>query len=246
MKTHFLISTISRSASIATRSRQESARGRRAQPCGIRGVAPETEQRLHRAVDRQIGVAPDRGGEVRVVPEGQREVPADLHLVAGLTHAAQRHLVDEPLLGSAGGPAQGLRDLHRRELAPRARRHEPEACQQLAQRFEILRSRRLVIAVDRGQTRRVERFGHGAIRREHRLLDGAMRDAARRLDDVDRLRSVAEHDLGARQIEVDRACGAASREQRLGDPPQQAQLLGHLAALPRRGRPPSITRAASS
>jgi hypothetical protein len=58
-------------------------------------VAPELQRRDEGAVDEEVGVAPDRRGEVGVFRQVQAEVADVLGVVLGLHLGAQDHLVDD-------------------------------------------------------------------------------------------------------------------------------------------------------
>ncbi len=60
------------------------------------------------AVDHQVGIAPDGGGEMAVVFGGQAEVAQILHVVPGLHERAEDHGVDG---GGLRRPPRGVQDL---------------------------------------------------------------------------------------------------------------------------------------
>ena len=59
------------------------------------------ERPFERAMHDQIGIAPDRRGEMRVLVEGQREMPKRIDRVARLLERTQHQVRQDALLGLA-------------------------------------------------------------------------------------------------------------------------------------------------
>ena len=98
----FLSWMISRSASIATRSRRDDWAADLGQVGGDADAA--AERHVEEALHDQVGVAPDGRREMRVGLDRQAEVGARLGGIARLLHGAQDDRVDQALLR----PARGL------------------------------------------------------------------------------------------------------------------------------------------
>src|SRR5262249_51436832 len=177
----------------------------------IRGDAPAARAReAQQAVGDEIGIAPDRGREVRVRVYGEPEMAERLGRVARLLQRAQEHGVDEPRLGaSLGGIEHGLEG--RRGRAPAIQpESQPEALEKARQLADVLRIRWLVDAMQPGQASPQELAGDGLVRGQHALLDQAVRDAALGAHDLLRPTAEVDEDLGLGQVEVNRAAGAAA------------------------------------
>ena len=175
---------------------------------GVRRVrqtaVAELERADQRAVHDQVGIAPDRRGEMGIAAQVEAEMAVVLRGVFGLGLAAQHDLIDE-LLGVAAlhpveneveaAPAGALRLLGKRDVERR---------QELAQRVELLQRRLVMDAVDERRVRPLQRLGGRDIGEDHELLDQPMRVEPRRRDHpVDGVVGL-EHDLALGQIEIER------------------------------------------
>jgi hypothetical protein len=141
-------------------------------------IALACEDALDHAVHEQVGIAPDRAREVRVVLVGEPEVPAVDRRVDRLLHRAQQHGVDllgvDAVLRRIG---DGLEVARLRVVADA--QPQPEGAQVVLQRDLLLRRRALVHAIQRGMLVARDEVGRADVGREHGLLDEAVRVGAR-------------------------------------------------------------------
>ena len=181
----------------------------------------EAQRADQRAVHDEVGVAPDRRGEVRVAPQVEAEVAEVLGGVDGLRLRAQHHLVDEVRDGQRLGPLQDAVEV------AGAQRSEPrqlqvQAVQELAQRQQLLLRGRVVHAVDDRRALGFQRLGGGDVGLDHELLDQAMRrQPLRRHHALDAALRV-EQDLALGQVEVERLAPIAGSRERARRPPTAA------------------------
>ena len=78
---------------------------------GADAARAQAEAADQRAVDQQIGIAPDRRGEMRVAAQRQAEMAEIVGAVLGLRLAAQHQLVDHARVRRAGRALQDLVEL---------------------------------------------------------------------------------------------------------------------------------------
>ena len=162
------------------------------------------QDRLDHAMHQQVGIAPDRAGEVRVGLVGQAEVAAVDRRVDRLLHRAQQHGVDllrvGPLLGRLGDRLElaGLRVVGDRQ----AHAHRLEVA---AQDFLLLGRRAFVHAEQARVLALGDEVGAADVGREHRLLDQPVRLVARARHDLLDAAVVVADDLRLGGLEVDRA-----------------------------------------
>ena len=172
------------SISVAARSCSDVWSARAPRSFGV-GSSPWPSSRRRRAVDDEVGVAPDRRGEVRVRGAGEARVAEVARVVVRLLQRAQdergerllptlglAHVLGDALArlrGEAGrvrrGHAVALRNGRGRHLeVGELREHE----------LDRLRLGRLVDAVERVAPAAREELGDGLVREDHQLLDQRM------------------------------------------------------------------------
>ena len=130
----------------------------------------------------QVGVAPDRRREVRVVLEREPEVPDVPGLVDGLRHRADDRGRDQARVGAVAELRQQVPQVLGRDLLGR-RQPEPELAQELPQRLEPVELRQPVHAVQRRHAMTVEQPRGRDVGRDHAFLDQPVRVVARLLDE---------------------------------------------------------------
>ncbi len=182
---------------------------------GQRGqvVAALGQNGFDEAVHQQIGVAPDRAGEVGVGLESQPEVAAVVRGVDGLLHRAQQHLVDlrrvRALLGGGGKLLKifGLR------LLRQGLRHA-QRLEVLAQGFELFGRGALVHPVQPPLLALGDELGRAHIGRQHGLFDQLVRLVAHARHDAFDAPAFVANDLRLDGLEIHRTTALARRQQR--------------------------------
>ena len=197
---------------------------RASSPVG-KAVVAELEGADQRAVHDQVGIAPDRRGEVRVAAQVEPEMAVVLRRVFGLRLGAQHDLVDE-LLDVAALDASRMRLKPAGRSAPalgsemsRVARNSRSACELLDGAARHGRDRSAACAalssvsaaatLARIMNSSISRCASRRSRRDH-AVDGAVR---------------LEHDLALRQVEIERvALVAGALERAIGgvERPQHA------------------------
>ena len=186
---------------------------------------PFLEQPRQLAVDDQVRIAADGRGEVAVVGSGERVVAAALLAVDGLALGAQQQVAQEALLGLALDRAEDLLKRRGRDFLEVSLELVAEALQDLAQVDQPVRVGAVVHAVDRRLLGEEQVLRHGFVGREHELLDQLVGDVAGLRDDADHEALVVEHDVGVRQVEVDRAAPLAALAQQRGELPHHLEVV---------------------
>ena len=88
-------------------------------PVRIARRCPLDSETLEKPVNDQVGISPDRGGEVRVALAGQTEMPNVSLRINGLLETPQQEHRDNELLGPAHGlREQSLKGMRRHSLGP--------------------------------------------------------------------------------------------------------------------------------
>ena len=133
-------------------------------------VIAETKCADQRAVDDEIGIAPDRRGEVRIAPQIQAEMADVLRGIFGLALRAQHHLVDEMRVLRSRDAVEDRIEL-RCAQRPLLRQPDVEGTQELPQGDDLLDRRLVVDAVHERRLPGFERLRGGDIGEDHELLD---------------------------------------------------------------------------
>ncbi|MNI36929.1 hypothetical protein D3C73_909970 [compost metagenome] len=143
----------------------------------------------------QVGIAPDRRGEVGVAVEVQTEVADVLGAVDGLHLGAQDHFVDHLGVGTVARLVQQLVEafgIGRLALVPGL----ADGVQEVGQVEDLLLAGRVVDAVDQRRADLLQRLGGADVGLDHHLFDQAVRfQRAARLDGGDA--AVGGHDDAA-------------------------------------------------
>ena len=162
------------------------------------------ERGLDAAVDQQVGVAPDRRGEVGVGLVGEAEVADVVRAVHRLLQRAQHHRLQQLGVGAVLDLLEQLGEVARARLVATA---EPQAelLEELAQLGELVLGRRVVDAVQRRMLAAGEKVGCAHVGGEHALLDEAVGVVAHLGHDLRDLAVVVEDHAGFGGLEVDRA-----------------------------------------
>ena len=149
-------------------------------------------------MDKEIGVATDRGSEVRVELERKAEVPDVLRSVYCLRHGAQRRNLDEVFLGLSGDLGEQLVDGGAFHPAIRALEVISHDLEELRETLYAVRVRQVMRTVDdgaldvRGLRRFREVLGDRFVREQHEILDKQVGSAA-----------LLEHDIGRLPVLID-------------------------------------------
>src|SRR5690606_13456787 len=166
------------------------------------------ERAGHETVHDQVRVAPDRRGEVGVVPGRESEVPQVLMAVTCLAHGAQNDGGDDVLLGATLYPGKKALEILWRRLRP-SPEAVPEGRDELPKLLDSVGVRRLVDAIDERHpgTRSVP--GDRLVRQEHEVLDQAVTLQPQHALDVGRLALGVQDHPGFREVEIEAASGLA-------------------------------------
>ena len=142
-------------------------------------VGAELQRGDQGAVDDEVGVAPDRRGEVGVAVEVQAEVSDVVRRIDRLHLGPQHDLVDD--LGVrrlAGLVEQAVEAIGARRLALAPR--DDERGEEVGQRLQLLRAGRVVDAVDQGGAELLQGLGGADVGLDHELFDQLVRGERRR------------------------------------------------------------------
>ena len=181
------------------------------------------EQVFDGAMDNQIRITADGGGEVGVGRIGQPEVADIVRAVHGLLHGAQQHGLDQPLIGPlAHRLQQGGVILGGGLLA--ARQCQPQLVEELAQVVELFLLGRLVDAEQGRHLLAFEVARRRHVGRQHALLNDAMGIVADQGMDGGDTTLIRELEAGLGGIELNGTPLFASLEQHLVQGVQLAQV----------------------
>ncbi|CAJ0881046.1 hypothetical protein R76727_03343 [Ralstonia mannitolilytica] len=201
-----------------------------------RHIARVMQDRLDGTVHEQIGVAPDRTGEVRVGRVCQAEVTDVVRAVDGLLHRAQQHGLQHRRVRARGDLLHQLRIVGRLGFIAATER-QAARLQEGTQRLQLFFRGARMHTVQRRVLVLLEHFGGADIGRQHALLDQPVRVVARARQDLFDLALRVADDVRLGRVEVDRATLTACLEQRLIQLVQVLQMrdqrrpLGSLGAL---------------
>src|SRR5262245_39496211 len=171
-----------------------------------------------RAMDEEIGIAPNWRGKMRVAGEIEAEVPGVQSAIGGLRLGAQHDLVDELARRQTLGALEHAVEVARAQGC-RARKFELEARQEFAQRDEFFLRGRLVHTIDHGSALCGERFGGGDVGRNYELFDQTVRLEPFGNDDAAHAALSVEDHLAFGQIQKERfAAVAGDAERGIGCP----------------------------
>ena len=166
-------------------------------------VLPPAVGTDQRAVHDEVGVAPDRRGEMAVARQVQAEVAEVLRRVVGLGHRAQHAHVDHlGVLGAGDAVEQAVEVGGLEHLA--LGEGQADGSDDLAQRLELLGVRLLVDAVEQVDALRFQRLGGGDVGEDHEVLDDPVGVEAVAEGDRQDLALVGEDDPALGQVEVER------------------------------------------
>ena len=170
------------------------------------------ERGLDAAVDQQVGVAPDRRGEVGVGLVGEAEVADVIGAVHRLLQRAQHHGLQQLGVGAVLDLLEQPGEVARARLVAPAQ-PEAELLEELAQLGELVLGGRIVDAVQRRMLAGGEEVGRAHVGGEHALLDQAVGVVAHLGHDLRDLAVVVEDHAGFGGLEVDRAALGTRLEQ---------------------------------
>ena len=167
-------------------------------------TARRFDQRLQRAVDDEVRIAPNRRREVRVLSQRQPEVADVRLLVHRLRHRAHDQRLDERPLGRVTKTFRDRLQIARRNGLGNLR-FDPQRSQRRQQLVEFLLVRFAVNAVERRRVGFLELVSHGDVRHDHALFDEPVSIVSgSQLDRADTLGGV-DYELRFRSVEVQRA-----------------------------------------
>ena len=179
---------------------------------GGKGTVAQSQTADQRTMHQQIGVAPDRTGEMRIARQGQAEMPDIVGAVFRLRLTAQHDLVDQERLGRADEAAQHAVEIARMHLVA-SRQRDAEPVQEVAQRRELVVGRRGVHAIHHRLMQALQFLGGGDIGEHHELLDQPMAVETRPWRDAAHDAVAVDHHTALREVEIERAARGAGGEQ---------------------------------
>ncbi len=150
------------------------------------------ENIVQEAVDGQVGITADRGGEVAIAIAGQGVVAVFIRSIDGALQRPQHGEVDRPLFRPARRPGQELLQL---EAALQVCGGKAEFANEVAQGADLRFAGRLVDAAEERNLLREEHPRRRLVGREHELLDDLVA-----LGVLDHPR--ADHPAGVVQIDL--------------------------------------------
>ena len=174
------------------------------------------ERVLDRAMHQQIGITPDRRGEVRVRFQREAEVADVGRVVHRQALAAQQHRFDQGRVGTLADLLQQMGEVARMHLRPR-RHAQLEFLEELLQVGVLLLGRSVVDTVGRWYFGGNQKFRRLHVRRDHAFLDQLVRVVALQHAGLHHFAGVAEHEAHLAGLELDRAAALA----RLGQDREQ-------------------------
>ena len=172
---------------------------------------PELEPRDQRTVHQQIGITPDRTGEMRVSRQRETEMPDIVGMIGRLRLAAQHHLIHHLRIRLVGHASQHTIQIARMHLVPRWQRN-PQPVQKAAEIGELLVGRRRMNPIHARFGQPLQFLGRRDIGQNHELLDQPVTIQTRPWQDGQHFALRTEGDFPFRQIEVQRAARNACRE----------------------------------
>ena len=192
-----------------------------------RRIARPFKHGLDRPMHEQIGIAPDRRGEVCVVLVGKPEMT---HVIRAIHRLAQRTQHDRLQQLRVGAFLDLLEQraivLGRRVLAPR--QPETELVQEAAQGLQLFGSRPFVNAIQARLLMLLQKRRGAHVRRQHAFLDQTVRVVTLHRNDVLDLALIVEQHHRLDRLEVDRPALVARLEQHLEQRVQGLQLRQQL------------------
>ena len=171
-------SAVSRSAFMARRSVTEicAATSVSVSTVSVSGNAPSPRPRprIRARCTIEIGVSPDRRGEMRIAPQVEAEMAVILGGVFGLGLRAQHHFIHQ-LFGIV--PLDLRQHVIEQRRAQRAafRERQIEGFQEFLEIVNLLERRFIVHPIDKRQRLLFKHFGRGDIGQDHELFDQFVR-----------------------------------------------------------------------
>ncbi len=155
----------------------------------------------------EIGIAPDRRGEVGVARQGETEMPEIVWAVDGLGLGSQHQLVDHRDLRPSGRARQdAVEQLRPDDLALcQGKAGNPQLVEEIAQGRQLFRVGLVMHAVEAGLTPRFELLGGGDVGEDHEFFDQPVAVEPGARDDRDRAPVAVEHDPVLGEVERQRA-----------------------------------------
>ncbi len=129
------------------------------------------QHRIEQPMDRQVGIAADRRGEVAIAFAGQGIMPLFRRTVDRALQAPQHRVVDGVLVRLARDQAQQLLQL---EPAFQAVGRQAQAADEFGQGLQLARVGGLMHAPQEMQIGLGQQLGHGLVGRQHELFDDLM------------------------------------------------------------------------
>ena len=190
----------------------------------------------HAAMHDQVGIAADRGREMRVVLRREAEVPEAERVVPRLLHRSQHQRGNRALFRRAANPIDQLLEMFRPHRASGRAEAVAKRLDELFEFRDLLLVRRLVDAMQRGHPLLDEVFRHRLVRQQHELLDETMRDVALRGDDRFDFAVLRQDHFRLGEIEIDRAAPPATGVENLEQLTHQLEARDELFVLRDGGR----------
>ena len=201
----------------------------------VEAAIAEVQGADQRAMDDEIGVAPDGGSEMRVAAQVEAEMAIVLVAVFGLRLGAQHHLVDQRLDRLPAHAAQDAVEM-RGANAVSLSELDADGAQELDEIVELLGARRVMGAIEKRRMRGLERLGGGDIGEDHEFLDQPMRFQPLGPVDAHEASLAVENELALRQIEVERIAPLTLKSDRRMRGPERLEQASRSGAVVSSGR----------
>ena len=176
-------------------------------------------------VHEQVGVTPDRAGEMGVIDLGQAVVAQGGHVVNRPFEALQER--DLQCVFLRGPPQRQEQLLHFTPLREIPHPH-PVTRGKRAELLQPLHFRVFVDAIDRGNPQPFDLLGHGFIGRQHAFLDELVGDVVLDLLQADRTALLIEPDFDLGEIEIERPLVKPFFAKQRGQLPRRADAFPEL------------------
>ncbi len=200
------------------------------------GYGRAARMRFYEPVDDEVGVAADRGGEMRVVLEREPEMADVARRVHGLAHRAQRRRFHEVLFGLSLYRLKELVQLRARHVAARHLQVIAHDAQEIREILDAVGVRRSMDTIQRREMRPAvfrklgEVFRDRLVREQHEVLDEEIRRLALLERYRDRRAVFVELHFYFRSVELDGSFCLAPRADLFRKLKEEGKLIVHRAA----------------
>ncbi len=157
---------------------------------------------MDQPVHEEVGVSPDRRGEVGVLLQGQTEMARVFGSVARLHEGAEHEVGQKFLLRPPLEPPDEFLEIPGGVFLPPLLQPVPQGPGEFGEFLDLARVGPFVDAVERRPSRGGEFPGDALVGQEHELLDDAVGEVALGGDDARHPALGVEPDIGIRQVEI--------------------------------------------